>query len=178
MKYLIALTMLFLTVPVQGQQITGMDGRKSQAVVVQRDSDGVTYIAEDDIDLIHDQTCWAMNEIPGCPLKWLNSRFEFKVQTILTTPDAYGTKTVVSLYLADTAQAKLIKEVATGFDANGKVIWHRDHRSYYDMDFILTEPSSKDQLKLVISVCDLLEAQNPGRVGKDVQYLYDHQPRP
>ena len=28
MKHLIALTTLFLTVPVQGQQITGMDGRK------------------------------------------------------------------------------------------------------------------------------------------------------
>lgn len=175
---LIALTILFLTVAAHGQQITGMDGEKSQAVEVQRDSYGVTYIAEDDIDLIHDQTCWAMNENQGCPVKWLNSRFEFRLQTIFTTPDTYGAKTVVSLYLADTARARLIKEVATGFDANGKVIFHRDHRSYYDMDFILTEPSNKDELKLVISVCDLLEADNPGRVGKDVQYLNDHQPRP
>ena len=79
---------------------------------------------------------------------------------IQSTNDSYDARcvrdeTVVSLYLADTAQAKLLKEVATGFDTNGKVIWHKDHRSYYDMDFILTEPSSKDQLKLVISVCDI-----------------------
>ena len=176
MKQFIALTTLFLAVTVHGQQITGMDGRKSQAVVVQRDSYGVTYIAEDDIDLIHDQTCWAMAEIPGCIPKWQNSRFEFRVQTILMTPDASVGKTVVSLYLADTAHAELIEEVATGFDANGKVLWHRDHRSYTDMEFILTEPSSKDQLRLVMSVCDILEAHEPTRVGKDVQYLFDHLP--
>ena len=129
MKHLIALTTLFLAVAVHGQQITGIDGRKSQALIVQHDSYGVTYIAEDDVDLIHDQTCWAMGEIPGCVPKWLNSRFEFRVQTILTTPDASVGKTVVSLYLADTAQAKLIEEVATGFDANGKVLWHKDHRA-------------------------------------------------
>jgi hypothetical protein len=173
-KHLVVLATFFVTVGAGCQQIVGMDGRKSDAVFIQQDSWGIDYIAQDDLDLIHDQTCWAMSGSSYCIPDWQNSRFQFKLQTILTKPDGRGTTTLISLYLADTAHAELIEEVVTGFGANGKVLWHKDHRSYNDMEFRLTESGNREQLKLVLSVCSALEDREPTKVGKDVEYLSRH----
>lgn len=172
MKLATAILALLFVGTAFGQEMTGMDGKKSAPVLVRHEADGDTYIAAGDLQLIHDRTCPLMM-MKRCAPHWLNSQFQFKTQVLLTKPDNWGVKTVVYLYLTDTAHAELVEQVATGFDAAGKQVWQtKGPRETVD----LNRPGSEGDLNLVLNLCRLLESRET-LADKQLQYYLDQIPR-